>query len=117
MCTKYLSTLFFIIAVIFFTESSVALTSKGIALNSEKFPNEVKEPVDQSVTAYIVTVKSKPGRLLMGKCVEMGVPAGPLLGELKAGRDVTLEDGTVIKAADVLSASEETPQVRHTVKK
>ena len=50
----------------------------------------------------------------MKKCLEMGVPAGPLLGELKAGRDVVLDDGKVIKAADVVDASTENPQVRLT---
>ena len=81
-------------------------------MTTEMFKFDVKEPVDQSVTAYIITVKSKPGRLLMKKCLEMGVPAGPLLGELKAGRDVVLDDGKVIKAADVVDASTETPQVQ-----
>jgi ribonuclease Z len=47
----------------------------------------------------------------MDKCVELGVPAGPLLGDLKAGKDVVLDDGTVVKAADVVDASTETPQV------
>lgn len=47
----------------------------------------------------------------MEKCVQLGVPPGPLLGELKAGRDVVLDNGNVVKAADVVDASTETPQV------
>ena len=47
----------------------------------------------------------------MEKCVSLGVPPGPLLGELKAGRDIVLDDGTVVKASDVVDASTEKPQV------
>lgn len=64
----------------------MALTANGTPLTTEKFQLAEKEPVDRSVKAYIVTVKSKPGKLLMQKCVQLGVPAGPLLGDLKAGR-------------------------------
>jgi ribonuclease Z len=35
--------------------------------------------------------------------VALGVPKGPLLGLLKAGNDITLEDGTVVKSKDVIS--------------
>ena len=31
-----------------------------------------------------------------------GVPAGPLYGQLKAGKDIVLEDGKVISAADAV---------------
>ena len=94
------------------SEGSVALTAKGTLLTTEKFRLPEKEPVDLSATAYIVTVKSKPGKLLMEKCIKLGVPSGPLLGELKSGRDVVLDDGTLVRAADVVDASSETPQVR-----
>ena len=47
----------------------------------------------------------------MEKCIKLGVPAGPLLGELKSGLDVVLDDGTVVKAADVVDSSSEAPQV------
>jgi len=90
----------------------VALTANGTPLTTEKFKLSEKEPVDSSATAYVVTVKSKPGKLLMDKCIKLGVPAGPLLGELKSGRDVVLGDGTVVKAADVVDSTSETPQVK-----
>jgi len=43
------------------------------------------------------------------KCIEMGVPLGPLLGKLKAGIDVTLHDGTLVKASDVTSPDDPGP--------
>ncbi len=94
-----------------FLDSAVPLTSKGTPILPDAVKNEAKDPIDQSVTAYVISVKPKPGRLLAKKCIEMGVPTGPLLGELKLGRDVVLDDGTVVKAAEVLDASTEDPQV------
>jgi len=97
--------------LIFFIDSAVPLTSKGTPIMPDAVKNEAKDSIEQSVTAYVISVKPKPGRLLVQKCVEMGVPTGPLLGELKLGRDVVLDDGTVVKAAEVLDASTEDPQV------
>jgi len=40
---------------------------------------------------------------MIEKCLEYGVPSGPLLGQLKRGEDVTLSNGRVVKAASVRS--------------
>jgi ribonuclease Z len=52
---------------------------------------------------YRVEQKNLPGQLLIEKVQKQGVPRGPLYRELKAGRDITLEDGTIVKASEVLS--------------
>jgi len=54
--------------------------------------------------SYVVTIKGKAGKLRMDKCQELKVPKGPILGKLKAGEDVILEDGRVIKSEDVTEA-------------
>ena len=59
-----------------------------------------------SAIAYICSFSPKPGRLDVDACVERGVPPGPLLGKLKAGQDVVLEDGRTVRAADVVAQSE-----------
>ena len=52
--------------------------------------SDMSEPYDQTVSAYIVTCKPKKGQLDVQKCIELGVPPGPLLGELKNGRQVRI---------------------------
>ena len=56
---------------------------------------------------YRIEQKPLPGELLIEKARELGVPKGPLLGQLKSGRDVTLEDGTVIYSKDVTNPPQE----------
>ena len=41
----------------------------------------------------------------MAKCVEQGVVPGPMLGKLKAGQDVTLPDGRIIRSEEVVGLS------------
>ncbi|KAM7346841.1 ribonuclease Z [Cochliomyia hominivorax] len=62
--------------------------------------------VEQIAICYICTLKPRPGALNLEKCVEHGVPPGPLLGLLKNGVDVTLEDGTVVRSKDVSEPNE-----------
>ncbi|GLG99578.1 Zinc phosphodiesterase ELAC protein 2, partial [Gryllus bimaculatus] len=50
---------------------------------------------------YVCRLQSRPGTLCLEKCVEKGVPPGPLLGKLKSGEDIVLKDGTVVHSADV----------------
>ncbi|CAG0879837.1 unnamed protein product [Darwinula stevensoni] len=57
---------------------------------------------DMSV-AYICRLKPRAGSLLLEKCLDYKVPTGPLLGCLKRGEDVTLENGTVVHSQDVMS--------------
>ncbi|QDP99101.1 ribonuclease Z [Lysinibacillus fusiformis] len=52
---------------------------------------------------YRIEQKELPGELLMEKVQAFGVPKGPLLGQLKRGSNVELENGTIIKATDVVT--------------
>jgi ribonuclease Z len=52
--------------------------------------------------AYVVTIHGKAGALRVEKCAALGIPPGPLYGELKAGRSIVLDDGTVVRSEDVL---------------
>lgn len=50
---------------------------------------------------YVCRLNSRPGALSLEKCVEAGVPPGPLLGQLKGGKDIVLPSGVVVKSKDV----------------
>ena len=52
---------------------------------------------------FRVEQKPLPGELLIEKARELGVPKGPLLGKLKNGEDITLENGTIVLSNDVTS--------------
>ncbi|KAI5723587.1 hypothetical protein M8J76_008409 [Diaphorina citri] len=56
--------------------------------------------------SYICRLKPRPGTLSLEKCVAHNVPPGPLLGQLKGGKDVTLADGTLVRSADVTEPDE-----------
>jgi ribonuclease Z len=63
-------------------------------------------PLKHRITAfgYVFEEPSRPGALNAARAVELGA-RGRELGKLKRGLDVTLEDGTIVRCADVLSAS------------
>ena len=60
------------------------------------------EDYNNTVQAYICHFSPKPGKLDMEKCEDLGVEPGPMLGMLKAGKDVTLDDGRVVRSCDVV---------------
>ncbi|XP_055920059.1 ribonuclease Z, mitochondrial [Eupeodes corollae] len=70
---------------------------------SENNLNEKNEKA--STISYVCKLKPRPGALDLKKCVEKGVPPGPLLGLLKNGEDVVLDDGTIVKSSDVSEPS------------
>ena len=60
-------------------------------------------PLTHRVPAYAYRVNQKPraGRFDIDKAKELGIPPGPIYGDLKAGRTVTLDDGRIIKGASL----------------
>lgn len=59
--------------------------------------------------AYICKLQPRPGALNLEKCVDFGVPPGPLLGRLKNGEEVTLQSGAVVKPSDVCEPDDPGP--------
>lgn len=51
---------------------------------------------------YRIMEHERTGALNASWLAEMGVPAGPAYGQLKAGNDIILEDGRVIRSADAV---------------
>ncbi|KAH8272861.1 hypothetical protein KR018_005778 [Drosophila ironensis] len=75
-------------------------------LKVDSLPLGSSEDPGKSVVNYLCQLKPRAGALNLTKCVEQGVPPGPLLGKLKSGQDITLPDGKVVRSADVTEASE-----------
>jgi ribonuclease Z len=64
----------------------------------------VTRPLDHRIFAlgYRVEEKMKPGKFDVERARELGIPAGPLYGQLQSGREIRLADGRVIHPSQVL---------------
>ncbi|MET3574827.1 ribonuclease Z [Bhargavaea ullalensis] len=83
-------------------ELAVHEVEEGTVFEDETFRVEV-QPLDHVIPSFGYRIEQKPlpGKLLIDRATEAGVPKGPLLRELKEGRDVVLEDGSIIRSGDV----------------
>ncbi|RAZ76720.1 ribonuclease Z [Planococcus halotolerans] len=59
--------------------------------------------LDHVIPSYGFRIEQKPlpPKLLIDRARDLGVPKGPLLAKLKSGKDVTLDDGSIIRSKDV----------------
>lgn len=55
---------------------------------------------------YRIVEKDRPGRFNVEKAAQMGIPPGPIYGQLKRGETVTLPDGRKINGADLCGPTE-----------
>ncbi|MER2088355.1 MAG: ribonuclease Z [Sporosarcina sp.] len=92
-------------------------------LNYELLVHEIDEGVVFEDDDYLVTAKSLqhiipclgyrieqkplPGKLLIDKANEAGVPNGPLLKQLKDGEDIELDDGRIVLSSAVTGEPQE----------
>ncbi|ATP39973.1 ribonuclease Z [Solibacillus sp. R5-41] len=65
-------------------------------------------PLEHVIECFGYRIEQKPlaGELLIDKALALGVPKGPLLGQLKAGNNVVLENGSIVLSADVTSPAQ-----------
>jgi ribonuclease Z len=114
---------------LFGPRGSAALLRQAIALGSDKqaFPLEINElaadtpvarkgysivpyPVDHKdklALGYALVEDTRLGRFNPDKAREMGIPEGPAWGKLHRGEPVTLDDGRVIEAGDLVGPARE----------
>lgn len=57
------------------------------------------------VYSYFCKVKGKPGSFSLEKSVAKNVPPGEMLKKIFKGEDITLEDGTIVRAEEVRHSS------------
>ncbi len=70
------------------------LADEGIVFQNDQYQVEYKT-LDHAIQSYgyRVVEADQVGELLIDKARQAGVPNGPLLGQLKQGKTITLEDG------------------------
>lgn len=63
--------------------------------------------VDHRINAlgYVLAEDERPGKFNLQRAKELGVPEGPLFGQLQRGREVSLPDGRVVRPEDVVGTS------------
>ena len=76
--------------------------TEGIVFEDDQFIVNAL-PLEHVIECFGYRIEQKPlqGELLIDKAIAYGVPKGPLLGQLKAGKNVQLDDGKVVYSKDV----------------
>ncbi len=80
----------------------VHTVSPGLVYEDDEF--EVRcDRLEHKVTAfgYRISEKDRPGRFDVKRAASLGIPPGPLYGQLKQGKVVTLPDGRRIRGQDL----------------
>lgn len=85
-------------------ELEIVEIAPGLIMDDGNFKVEAAE-LDHRMPCfgYRIIEYPQPGQLNLERLAEFGVAPGPLFGRLKKGEDVTLESGSIIRAADVVS--------------
>ncbi|VDM44577.1 unnamed protein product [Toxocara canis] len=75
--------------------------------------NRPIKPVQGVDIAYLIKLNAAPRRVDPTKLIELRVPSGPIIGRLKNGESITLDDGRTIKPEDILfsESAKEDPNV------
>ena len=99
-CMKYSCT-YFPYGVHFHT------VSPGIIYEDDQYVVST-EMLKHRVTAfgYRVSEKNKAGKFDVEKAKKMGIPSGPIYGQLKQGKTITLDDGRIINGSQLCGPTE-----------
>ncbi|WP_223895126.1 ribonuclease Z [Lactobacillus helsingborgensis] len=77
-------------------EGGLIFQGNGFRVYAEKLAHRVPS------FGYRVVEDNRPGELLMDKLAQYNIPNGPLLGKLKNGEKITLDNGTILDGKDFL---------------
>lgn len=81
---------------------------EGIIFEDDQFIVKA-QLLEHVMPCFGYRIEQKPllGELLIEKAIELGVPKGPLLGKLKNGEDIMLENGQAVLSKEVTSPPKE----------
>ncbi|KRL94784.1 ribonuclease Z [Limosilactobacillus equigenerosi] len=81
----------------------VEITHEGEIFRDQMFTVEARK-MDHKIECYgyRIVEADHPGELLVDKLRAMEIPSGPIYGQIKAGKTVTLPDGRVINGQDFI---------------
>jgi len=75
----------------------------GIILDTEEYTVEAVPLLHtKPCMGYVMREKERPGEFSVENANALGIPCGPMWGQLQRGMDVQLDDGTVIHPEQVL---------------
>lgn len=81
-------------------------TKSPSLLSNKYFDGDYSDLVlrsDSVAVSYICHVPDTPGKFLVSKAVELGIPAGPLRGRLARGETITTPAGRVVRSEECMS--------------
>lgn len=83
----------------------VEITDDGQLFSDQTFTVYAKK-LDHKIACfgYRVVEHDHPGELQVTKLKKLGIPSGPLYGQLKQGKEVQLNDGTILNGQDFIGA-------------
>lgn len=80
-------------------------TQPGIILDTDNFTVQAIPLLHtKPCMGFVLTEKDRPGQFNVEKANALGIPCGPLWGQLQRGQDITLPDGTIVHPSQVLGA-------------
>ena len=88
-----------------FGYDSFSAKHEAVVFESERHVVTTR-PLDHRIFSlgYRLSEKPRPGRFDVERAVELGIPAGPLYGQLQAGKSIELADGRTIESREVVGA-------------
>lgn len=89
-------------------ELNFEIIDEGVIFEDEQFIVHCKK-IEHVIQSYGFRIEQKelPGKLNSELAKGLGVPNGPMLGQLKNGQDITLDNGQIIRSIDVVSEAVE----------
>lgn len=87
-------------------ELKVVEVQEGIIFEDDSFYVEARE-LDHGVTSfgYRIVEKDRPGKLDTDKLLEYGISPGPIYKQIKEGKDVVLQDGSIVQSGEFVGSS------------